>query len=275
MPQPGTLNLIFHGLYVFTAQGTGLRVLAPRISFHSYLAGDWLGEDELASDSYSVRVPGRRTNTGLSFPPSDMITVAKDPATIDPGFIHHNINVPQPDQILLQQRARLRPSHFEVNTPGTNELSGDLLASVVVLVYRNVSNLNGVRLQGGKDLAPAVFTLNGSGSFANLHFWADSKDMEPLEEAQAAARTVYGRMLGSKKIPIEFPRPRTIDPCNGIAPAEYVPFDVRAKHFQQVLNQWRPDHASGADQVAGSLLLKAPASAVVSRTPTCGSLCVG
>lgn len=80
--QGGTLNVVFHGMWVFVPRPYGVEVIAPKVLGHAYRAGSWCAEQDLSCGEYYY-LDGVRPN-------ESNVTVSRDSNVILPGPLVKN-----------------------------------------------------------------------------------------------------------------------------------------------------------------------------------------
>jgi hypothetical protein len=271
----GTLNLVFHGFHIFggVEKGASILAVAPKVDSHVYLAGAWMDECPVEGD-YEVTIPGWKAPGQPANFDARCLAVDTPVCKIPLQFLRYSVKVPQPSQIFTEAFAQLQENDFQWNANApTAKTTGDRLSSVIVFVYRDIPELEDVRV--GKLGTPGNQRLEefklGRRHFVNFHFWADSNERESVAEAAATAESVYVGILKADRYPINFPKGRKRSGVDGVTDGEYMSLPERHERFRKQLNLWRSDKALKR-RYPGAALMRPSSLDDINESPTCGCL---
>jgi len=238
-----SLNVIFHGLWVFVPRRDFIEVIAPSIPFHVYQFGEWLCEEPLAAGMHDFQVQTTTPGTG-AFDFSRNLVFGSVTINGDARLRHATLRFPKPHAIISDRTERLADRHFS-SPPGTT-VKRDNVSEVQVFRYDGVMFSN-IRLGQTKiDVNPFG---DGADEFANLHFFADSPREESAQEGEQASFIACHQLLNSPVWLRDSPVVQNAAPqARACRPAELLPLSSRIRSAGGFIAVWRTDAtAKGQD----------------------------
>jgi hypothetical protein len=129
-----TLNLVFHGAFVYLIGDNGVEVLTPNTEDHAHYAGSWKegGLRKLKRDmTYQLTGVKSAANKPV-FDPNQNVTIQADlAANPTPATVHSRWMLPFPKQLTTLQRItkfdqNVQPPRGAPQVPGTSEFAGNV-----------------------------------------------------------------------------------------------------------------------------------------------------
>lgn len=181
-----TLNIIFHGLFIFVTRDDGIEVLTPQVQEHVYGGGNWYQEYRLREETYILSLPKsspKRVKRPASLQPScgfrmtDRILICSSKLDdIDPDDnTYCTFQLPFPDEIIplgtfIGDGSDLGPMLFRGQDYDLVKHI-KLLGSAYVFTYLLGKLSDTQRSQIGLSYLPWEPKVNALGAY-NLHLFA-------------------------------------------------------------------------------------------------------
>jgi hypothetical protein len=174
-PVPGTVNVIFRGMFLFIQRKKMIDILIPNIgSEHVYRAGLFLGETNLANRSIADPYLLLGTNKGMGFIPDVVFEDYdyRDTLTMDEAWAR--IVLPKPHKVYA-----LRPTLHGVSAVDPFGLVNNQNFNTIHIFQYAAADLRAVYLRGHSTPNiddPGIHAV-GSNNFLNLHVLAEPEDL--------------------------------------------------------------------------------------------------
>ncbi len=205
-PTRNTLYVVFHGELAFVdIQGAEyIRVYAPKVPTHIYMAGQWLGENQIPLDTTLALVGVY--DGGASTAHSKIISLGQQSES-RPVAAHFEIRLPRPDKILNGYVIPLSTGDFTIgrkNPAPINVLEMDLRPIFQYTMRENrayLCDLDDVSdLDNESDNSKNWAAGLGCPGYYALHIFAEEDIVLNDKDHTSEATECAGRILGVNEV---------------------------------------------------------------------------